>query len=178
MTKIFKNLIKKNKNQIKKYEIMFPLFDLFKEFNELKNLDYFISYDQLMSSVLFKTSLSFNSDIYLKYLSTYSLALEKKYQMIYKTFIISFGIDSRIGNKFLIPIVQNSKNDSIDFVIFTSSSNLNENYFYECLNNEINALLQKSKIIEILPSILIYYSKNSKTLKISIDKNQVSEIKK
>ncbi|WGI37002.1 MSC_0623 family F1-like ATPase-associated protein [Mesomycoplasma lagogenitalium] len=167
--KKFKWFLSKKKKE--ENSLMFPFFDLYKRYEDVRNSNLFIKYDKFMATVLLKSSLGFKSQEILEYAKEFEQALKKKEEIIFQNFVISYNVDPKYGHKFLVPITTDkisSNNQSVNFNKKT--------VFYEKLNFQIQELLNKNCYIELFPGLIIYNFQDFKLPKLLFSKSNISQI--
>ncbi|MXR08591.1 DUF2714 domain-containing protein [Mesomycoplasma hyorhinis] len=179
-----KNEEKLEKSNLQEYLVFdnqtkIEVVDLYKNYKLKRQTTHFVSYDQLYSYVLLKTHQGFHSELYKKYEQNYKNALANKRNLEFSNFVISFNLDLKYSQKLLVPIVI-TKGTSNDLAInFVSSSNLQEQTFFNVLNQEIVKLLNAYKTIEIFPGLLLFKGNDaSGSLKTLFSKDFISVIKR
>ncbi|VEU59187.1 MSC_0623 family F1-like ATPase-associated protein [Mesomycoplasma neurolyticum] len=172
------NLFKKKKD--KKENLGLNVFSLNKEFDEAVNSNDFISFNRFISTVLLKSNLGFESQVYLKFIEKFKMAFDKKYLISFDKFNISFVIDKMTNQNLLVPIVKFENISTREIISFHSTIKntdvTSENVFYFNLNNEITNLLNNNFKVEIFPSIILTFSNFSKNLKIIYDYSNISKV--
>ncbi|EOA07082.1 Hypothetical protein MYEA_5430 [Mycoplasma yeatsii 13926] len=153
---------KNDKNSIINLET-FDVFDLFKKTKASQN---YISYKKLIASVLLGSNLGFNSDQYLEFEEMTNKALENKFDLLLKDFVISFNVDHKYGLNILVPILTDKESTNNEAISFIKSSDEKLNNFLNVFNLYISKLINDDKCIEIFPEIIVYRSKNTTSLKI------------
>ncbi|AGJ90820.1 DUF2714 domain-containing protein [Mycoplasma putrefaciens] len=144
-------------------------FDLFSLFNQLTNSQDYISYKKLIASVLLKANLGFSSEQYHQFEKMTEQALKNKYDLLLNDFVISFNVDLKYGFNILVPVLISQESTNNEAISFVSHTDLKLNNFLKIFNLFITKLVDQNKIVEIFPSILIYRSKNTQSLKIAFD---------
>ncbi|WP_434325458.1 DUF2714 domain-containing protein [Mesomycoplasma hyorhinis] len=179
-----KNEEKLEKSNLQEYLVFdnqtkIEVVDLYKNYKLKRQTTHFVSYDQLYSYVLLKTHQGFHSELYKKYEQNYKNALVNKRNLEFSNFVISFNLDLKYSQKLLVPIVI-TKGTSNDLAInFVSSSNLQEQTFFNVLNQEIVKLLNAYKTIEIFPGLLLFKGNDAiGSLKTLFSKDFISVIKR
>lgn len=164
--------MKKNKEQEKQ------LFDAYHAYDDARAQDAFIKYDKLIASVLLKNNISFNSEIYTKFIDKMTMAIKKHYDLLFRDFVITFNVNPRFGADLLIPMIatnESSNNEAINFRESLTGDAKFSQFLYD-LNNEIVRLLNQKQYIEIYPNIILYVSPNTEHLKLLFSKEVVSKL--
>ena len=153
-------------------------FNVFGEYNEIISKPNFIDFNQLMTSILFKNNLGFESKIYLDLLESFNIGIEKKYDFIYENFIITFNINLKYGTKMLVPMIANlesSNNNAINLKPKTENEQVNKVLID--LNSEINKSLSAGNSVEIMPNVVVYLAESTNQLKLVFNLDVVNSIK-
>ncbi|WP_033160919.1 MSC_0623 family F1-like ATPase-associated protein [[Mycoplasma] collis] len=153
-------------NSKKKNEIELNTYSLNKDFEEAKKDSDFISYNRFISTVLFKSDIGFESEVYKKFKSQYEMAIEKKFSISFDKFNIIFTLD-KLTNELLVPAISSVPNATKDFINFKTPQQLTTNsIFYSNLNKEIIILINQKFKIEIFPNMILIFSPFSNTFKL------------
>ncbi|ACF07157.1 Protein of uncharacterised function (DUF2714) [Metamycoplasma arthritidis] len=164
--------MKRNKEQEQQ------LFDAYQAYNDARAEDSFIKYDKLIASVLLKNNISFNSEIYIKFVEKMTMAINKHYDLLFRDFVITFNVNGRFGNDLLVPMIANfesSNNEAINFREALTNDTKASQFLYD-LNNEIARLLNQKSYVEIFPNIILYISPNTEHLKLLFSRETVSKL--
>ncbi|MGZ9453955.1 MSC_0623 family F1-like ATPase-associated protein [Mycoplasma sp. AC157] len=178
MKKLFKEKQKEKVNKKEEQQLMIPFYDVEQQYKEMEKSDKFVSYERLMSSLLLTTGLSFDSDIVKEYVANYEKAIVKKYDLVYLDFILSFGLSDKFGSKFFVPILVKDISSNNEHINFKFSEDLAKENFLVKLNEAINDLIARNLFVEFLPGIILYFSQQSKSLKLVFKINYAARIKK
>ncbi|UWD33872.1 MSC_0623 family F1-like ATPase-associated protein [Mesomycoplasma molare] len=176
ITNIFK--FKKRKKETKENPLLFPFYDIYKNFNETIKKENFISYERLMSSVLIKVGLGFESKEYKEYKKKIQSSISKKEDIKFEFTIISFNVDRKFGDKFLVPIVNDKISSNVDSIDLTKSKEENENNMLKILNEDVLSLIKEGKYIEIFEGLILFHSKQANSLKLFFKEEFISQIRK
>ncbi|WP_027334140.1 MSC_0623 family F1-like ATPase-associated protein [Mycoplasma elephantis] len=142
-------------------------YNFYSDYENYITLDNFISYDKLLATSLFKSKVNFESDIYEKFKKNIDLAIYKKWNLVFKDFVISFNIDPKYGNNTLVPVlIKNEQTNSEAINFIPEKENDGYNSFLEILNNELSFLLNNMYIVELIPGLIVFISKNTKNKKV------------
>ncbi|WP_051521859.1 MSC_0623 family F1-like ATPase-associated protein [Mycoplasma leonicaptivi] len=150
------------------------LFDIYNIYKNSKNSNRFISFQKLLTSPLLKSNLTFNSEEIFEFVNGIKKAMDKKYQILFKDFIVSFNLNPMYSLTSLVPIIASEESSNNFSLSVISSENPNLNKFLDLLNFEINELLAQGFYVEVLPNTLLMI-KNGK-YKIFFDKQLTTKI--
>ncbi|WP_369086030.1 MSC_0623 family F1-like ATPase-associated protein [Metamycoplasma spumans] len=164
---------KQNKNVIENVELI-NLFDEYKQLSEDKNT---ISFEKLITTVLFKIKSGFESSQYSYLIENINLAKQKKYDFVFSDFVISFGIESKYGNESLVPIIKKAETNHAKSVDFSNSNNHEDiSIFLRTLNDLINELFKQGKNVEIMPELIMYISNETNVYKLYFSKSWLAKV--
>ncbi len=163
--------MKKNKNENSE------LFNVYAEYEEIITKENFINFTQLITSILFKNNLGFQSQTYLDFLKYLNEGLDKRYDIVYDNFIINFNVNPKFDIEKLVPMLSNfesSNNDAINLKNSITDESLNK--FLNDLNIEISRVLNSHCFVEIIPNVIIYLSENTGQLKLLFNKEIIKTV--
>ncbi len=149
-------------------------FDLFAQFEELKNNEKLISNNKLISTVLLNANLGFDSLEYKEFVSNLAKAKENRWYIKFDNFVIDFAQNQRFGALALLPVI--SKDDDSTYETLNLSSSA-ESKFLTTLNKEINTLLAENLPIEIVEDLILFNSEISNELKLFFSKEWISYLR-
>lgn len=164
---------KQNKNVIENVELV----DLFEEYKKLSEDSKTISFEKIVATVLFKIKSGFDSPQYKYLIDNINLAKQKKYDIIFRDFVISFGIQSKYGNESLVPIIKLEESNHAEAIDLSNSNDSEEiSLFLNTLNDLIGDLLKQSKNIEIMPELMMYISNETNVYKLYFSKSWIAKL--
>ncbi|WP_051622782.1 MSC_0623 family F1-like ATPase-associated protein [Mycoplasmopsis primatum] len=161
---------------MKKQQALSNYFNVFQEFEDAKNNTDLISYDKLISYVLFKNNLGFNSSSYKKFYSEMQNALLNKTDILYRNFILTFNVNPKFSINTLVPMLSEKLSSNNNAINLSTSKDLTYNAFLESLNNEISQNLSLYRYVEIFHNLIIYKSQTTGQLIILFDKSIAAEL--
>ncbi|MCU4117254.1 DUF2714 domain-containing protein [Mycoplasma zalophi] len=150
--------------------------DLFKDYKEIIKNEEFISFEQLSAEILIKMGLGFESNIYKEFVEKYKIALENKWDMLFKNFIISFNINLKFSSDVLSPLLINEEQSAHRTINFMSAEDNTLNNFLTLFNDELTKLIEKNFIVEIFPELAIFKSKETSNLKLLFSEKVVERL--
>ncbi|MBN4089647.1 DUF2714 domain-containing protein [Mycoplasma enhydrae] len=160
--------MKKNK------KISQELFDVYAEYKEAKTKENLTTYNQLVTSALFKNNLGFQSELYLRFLDLLNEAMNKKYDIVFEKFVVTFNLNLKFSQTVMVPMISNVESSNTEAVNFKDSTKSDTyNQFLLDLNEEIAKALNAGHYVEIIPEILIYISPNTNEIKLLFSENIV-----
>ncbi|SYV97580.1 MSC_0623 family F1-like ATPase-associated protein [Mycoplasmopsis edwardii] len=157
----------KRKNENKE-----PIFDLYKNYNNLinENKDKLISFETLMSKPLLVNNLGFSSNEFNIIKNRISEAIDNKYNLIFDEFTITFNLNLKYSQSVMIPMIANELSLSDNYSInFSSSDDYEVHKLLRGLNDEIGNFLHKGYFLEIIPNTILFYESDSLKLFFSKD---------
>ncbi|WP_412031486.1 DUF2714 domain-containing protein [Metamycoplasma buccale] len=154
------------------------LLDFFADYKETITKENYVKFEKLMASVLLKNNLGFTSPLYVEFFEAMQLALEKKYDIVYKEFVITFNINPKFGLDMLVPMLDDKESSNNEAINFKFSKKPEMNKFLDDMNKEIGALLLANNYIEIIPNVVLYVSENTNQLKLLFSETVTNKITK
>ncbi|MBU4690940.1 DUF2714 domain-containing protein [Mycoplasma zalophi] len=150
--------------------------DLFRDYKEIIKSQEFISFEQLSAEILIKMGLGFESNTYKEFVQKYKTALENKWDMLFKNFIISFNINLKFSSDVLSPLLINEEQSAHRTINFMSAEDDTLNNFLTLFNDELTKLIEKNFIVEIFPELAIFKSKETSNLKLLFSEKVVERL--
>lgn len=169
--------LNKNKKELKNEQTETLLFDVYEDFLKLKQDSALVSYDQLIASVLFKNNLGFNSKVYEVFYNSHTKAIENKHELVFDSFVITFNINPKFSLNKLVPMLAKTQSSNSHGINLKNANDQIMNQFLVDYNQNINQLIAKNHIVEVLPNIIIFNSLETKTTKLFFDASVVVETK-
>ena len=142
----------------------------------ITNQERFISFDKLIASVLLKDMLGFDSEAYIQFNDMLMMAVNKKYDLVYKDFVITYNLNPKFGLNNLVPMLNTYESSNNEAINLKSSSNRMMNKFLTNLNAEINNLLLTKYYVEVIPETILYTSDNTNELMLLFSENVATKI--
>ncbi|QSF13619.1 DUF2714 domain-containing protein [Mycoplasma sp. Mirounga ES2805-ORL] len=165
--------MKKNKNtKLDKTN----LFDVYKHYKEIKEDPFFISFDKLTASVLIKSQLGFDSKVFNDFEKQIQKAINNKYEILFRNFVISFNVNLKFSADILVPIVTSKLSSNSETINFKSSNEISKDNFLSIYNEIIYQLLKQGNYLEVLPNLIVHLSKSTNSLKVSFSEQWVMDI--
>ncbi|MEX1816470.1 DUF2714 domain-containing protein [Metamycoplasma hominis] len=163
---------KKDNNPLLSY------FDVFKEYKEHESSQDLITFDEMISTVLFNNNLGFNSPIYLGFISKIDLAFKNKYDILLKDFNITFNLNLKFSQEVLVPIITTKNYSANNAIDLTTSSDIKYQEFLNSYNAEIKKLLALKKSIKIFPHVILFHSELKNDLVLLFSEKVVAVVTK
>ena len=104
------------------------------------------------------------------------MAVNKKYDLVYKDFVITYNLNPKFGLNNLVPMLNTYESSNNEAINLKSSSNRMMNKFLTNLNAEINNLLLTKYYVEVIPETILYTSDNTNELKLLFSENVATKI--
>lgn len=149
-------------------------FDLFDQYQQLRNNEKFISFNKLISSVLLSANLGYKSNEYNNFISNFEQAKANRWFIKFQKFVIGFEQNDRFGSLVLIPLLVSEDDSSVQTYSLLPA---NDNIFLTTLNQTINNLLQEGYKIEIASGLILFNLQETNQLKLFFDKEWISYLK-
>lgn len=149
-------------------------FDVFSDYNNMVQNENFISYTKLYASVLLNANLSFESQVYKDFYKLVSEAVQNKLPILFNKFNVIFAINPKFSTAIATPRLVND--DELKEILTEDMNVLNlkesKEPFVKSINAEIiDSVLLKNAIVEFLPNMILYKSKNTDNLKLLFNQN-------
>ncbi|WP_027119695.1 MSC_0623 family F1-like ATPase-associated protein [[Mycoplasma] testudinis] len=145
--------------------------DIYDKYDQIVQLRDFISFNQLLGSTMLMTNEGPDSkvvDVFKRMLAT---AYDKRYDIVFNSFVISWVRNIRISLTKLIPTLDNPESSNVDALnttIPTESAALDA--FFKMYNTLINAYcIDENRYIEVIPNVVVYKIKGTTKLKIAFN---------
>lgn len=170
-----------SKKELKKLKLTneLQIFNLNSQYQKLKSSSNFVSFGQLSSSVLLAMGLGLNSEPYQAFIQAINNAVKEKHNLVFNNFIISFALDPKFSNEFLSPLIikeEPTTSESLNLRISGKSAQLSS--FLQRYNYELFKLLDAKFYVEVIPSIIVYISPETKTYKLFFNHEMLARIEK
>ncbi|BAP01187.1 hypothetical protein MCAL160_0758 [Mycoplasmopsis californica HAZ160_1] len=152
------------------------LFDLYSLYNEKVQDPRFINFTQLNASILLSMGLGFESPIYTSYTSAIKNAVEKRFNIVFKEFIIGFDIIPKFSETILVPIITQQESSATDSINVRDSEHAGLNEFLSQLNIKIAKLINDNYLLEVIPGSVMFKSQQTGKLKLLFGKDLLARI--
>ncbi|QBF34603.1 DUF2714 domain-containing protein [Mycoplasmopsis phocirhinis] len=153
------------------------LFDLYAEYEQKRESKNFVSFTQLHASVLLSFGDGFEAQSFKTIQQRVNLAQNKKYDIVFNKFVISFERITKYSSNILSPVIAQGESSTNDAVILSHDSELTLSRYLVKLNQEIDKLIDEGNFVEVIPYAILYRSTQSKKLKLSFGKEMLATIK-
>lgn len=149
--------------------------DIYVKYDEVIQSPDFISFNQLLGSTMLMTNNGPESKVVSLFKQMIDRALNKQIDIVFNSFVISWVRNIRISLTKTIPTIDKSESsnvESLNLVAVTESKVLNN--FYKIFNTLVDAYcLDENRYIEVLPNIIVFQVKGTKSLKIIFNKQAI-----
>lgn len=155
------------------------IFNLNSQYEEVKSNPKFVSFNQLSASVLLALGLGFNSEAYKSFIELVNQAIVQKHNLVFNNFIISYAIDPKFSLQTISPVLvtqEPTTSESLNLRISNTSSQLSS--FLQRFNYELFKLIEMGSYVELIPSIVVYISPETKTYKLFFNHEMLARIEK
>ncbi|MGX9339982.1 MULTISPECIES: MSC_0623 family F1-like ATPase-associated protein [unclassified Mycoplasma] len=164
-------LSRKEQNILKAVQNDLEVFNY--DFMQLKKQPNFISFDKLMSTIQLKAQTK-SKDIDVKKLFNYlKQAQNKKYEIILDEFVLSYKLDERLNNYYLVPFIKQFPSTNIESINLRTETNLFKSKIALYFNEEIKQLLNKNFFVEIIENIIVKTDNESNLLNIFYNEKSI-----
>ncbi|CBH40541.1 DUF2714 domain-containing protein [Mycoplasmopsis agalactiae] len=145
------------------------MFNIYNQYEEAKASSAFVDYNKLMAQVLLECNLGFSSDEYVKFGKMFDEAFAKKYDIVLEKFVISFNVNLKFSADALVPVLKANEDSNTEAFNFKSANDEKFNKLLNFYNKLVNDLILADKYVELFPNIIVFRSKNTKSLKVLFD---------
>ncbi|WP_031488946.1 MSC_0623 family F1-like ATPase-associated protein [Ureaplasma canigenitalium] len=169
--------MKNNKKKNEMNQVEENSFDLYQEYNNLKEDENLVSFRQLCATALIKNNLGFDDERYLQFVENVNDALRRRIDLVFDNLVITFKINERYSLMQLAPYVSKTQNPNVPALTLKSKMGTDFDVFYNTLNLEINRLLSSGSLLELVPNTIIYFDFKTNNMVLLFDHSLVSDIK-
>lgn len=147
-----------SKQKIQEQEATFNLYKKYESIRS-KNENNILSFDTLISRPLLHNNVGFSSNEYINIKNMINEAVNKKYDLIFDEFTITFNLNLKYSTSVMIPMVTNHSGEMSDNFAanLTSSDDYLTHKILRDFNNEITNFLGKGYYLEIIPNTILFY---------------------